>query len=185
MWMSVGAHRVLPNVFAKRVHCPNPLLLLQEQGDCDDQQSAAQGGPSPAAAAAGASASGTPARASHISPDQYSTAAFQAKLDSAQHKPRGESALIRTLDPSTLLSAVIDGALPLQATWQLLQEDSIPPAALPVACLAKVLSDRHAEWASSTSTRWSGSDWRASPVVQWVTSRWDDLTTEQVRHWLH
>ena len=71
-----------------------------------------------------------------------------------------------------------DSGLSLKACVQLLQQGMIPPAALSVECLVKLLNDWQAEWQQSAQQ--FGADWRASPVLQWASAHWDDLTGEQV-----
>lgn len=146
----------------------------------------AAGGTHGSASAEAPAAAGAAALPSCISPDQYSAAAFQADLDSTRtHKPADASSAINARDSSTLLQAVVDGSLGLQPTIQLLQDMSaVPPAALPVACLVTVLTGWQADWASSARS-WLGqagsvAEWQSSPVVQWVTAHWDDMTAEQV-----
>lgn len=78
---------------------------------------------------------------------------------------------------------MLDGTLGLQPTIQLLTQQVIPPAVLPVAMLVKLLADWQADWLSSSS-RWQGGstrDWQDSPVVLWVNQHWGDMTAEQVR----
>jgi hypothetical protein len=87
--------------------------------------------------------------------------------------------VIRFKDPSTLLQAVVDRTLGLKATVRLLQDDSIPAAALPVTRLIELLADWQAQW---SSTAWQPSThWQESPVLQWAAGHWDCLTSEQVR----
>jgi hypothetical protein len=168
--------------------------LLQDGPTTDDGvqplaalDGAAGGTHGGASATTTAAAAGAAALPSCISPDQYSAAAFQAELDSSRaHKPADASSDINARDPSTLLQAVVDGSLGLQPTIQLLQEQSaVPPAALPVTCLVRVLTEWQADWVSSARS-WLGqagsvAEWQSSPVVQWLAAHWDDMTAEQVR----
>jgi hypothetical protein len=165
------------------------LFINMQPCDCDVvvvQDGTANEAAQPQAATAD-SVSSIPAAAAAtlpgcIRPEQYTAAAFQADLDSSStYRPLDADSIISARDPSTLLQATIDGTLGLTATVRLLEQDCIPPAALPVDCLVGVLSAWQADWESSRGYRPAGPDWHNSPVTHWVGRHWDDLTAEQVR----
>jgi hypothetical protein len=157
-----------------------PCCCASHQDAGPSKQQQAPSAADDAVSAAAATPSHLP---SHLSPDQYSAAAFQSDLESSGHTLLDADACINSRDPSTLLPAVIDGTLGLKPTVQLLQRGCIPPAAVPVGVLVKVLTEWQADWESSVQQQgqYSSPVWQHSPVVQWVGQHWDDMTAEQVR----
>lgn len=74
----------------------------------------------------------------------------------------------------------MDDSLTVEAYLKLLQQEAIPPAALPVDCLAKLMTEWQSYWQERASQSGSEPDWRKSPVLSWACQHWDDLTAEQV-----
>jgi hypothetical protein len=126
-----------------------------------------------AAAAAGAEAGGQAQSTaqqlpSHLSDDQYSTAAFKSLLSTAA---AGGQSLTDVVDQSCLSDAVTDESTPLQDRVLLLQQGLVHPAVLPVQLLVALVQ----EWVGTES-------WNNTPATDWVTNNWSSFTAEQVRH---
>lgn len=134
---------------------------------------------------------------SSISPEQYSPAAFKRHIAATcgSSGVSGSSGmqgadphwLTQQLDPSTLVAAVGDGQLPLQACTLLLQQGIVPPAVLPVERLVNIA----AGWLEvvvqqqQLQQQQGGGTWPEHPAVQWVVANWHNLTAEQVGKYKH
>jgi hypothetical protein len=119
-----------------------------------------------AAAAAGEGHSSAQQLPSHISDDQYTTAAFKSLLGSAA---AGGQSLSDMFDQSCLWDVITDESTPLQDRVLLLQQDLVPAPVLPVQLLVSLVQ----EWVATES-------WNNTPATDWVTQNWSFLTAEQV-----